>query len=76
MNRRQPASRTAAVALAVALGGHAVALRRYESPIFGRTWRPECVDCGYHGPFVPKRRAAEIGDEHRRKSAGAWWAAR
>ena len=58
--------------------GHVVALRHYVSPIFGETWRPECIegDCDYHGPFVAEQRAHEIAEEHRRKSAGEWRPAR
>lgn len=58
--------------------GHVVAIRADESPLFGRTWRAECIedDCGYLGPFVAEARCHEIADEHRRKSAGDWIPAR
>lgn len=51
---------------------HVVAYRRAE-----KTWRPECMDCDWKGPFVPAhRKAEEIAAEHVRKSLGAWSPAR
>lgn len=58
--------------------GHLVALEHHDCR-FGDTWRPVCIadeDCNYVGPFVSRARAHAIAEEHRRKSAGIWRAAK
>ncbi|OYN76844.1 hypothetical protein [Mycolicibacterium sphagni] len=70
---------------------HEVVVMPDDNPLFGRTYRPVCQvrvnqrvvdgetidDPCYEGPFVPSpRRAQDIAEEHRRKGAGTWKAAR
>ena len=57
--------------------GHLVAVDRHDCR-FGRTWQPVCIEdgCHYRGPLVAEKRAHAIADEHRRKSAGIWRAAK
>lgn len=59
-------------------GQHIVTVQLDESPLFGHTWQPVCLeeDCGWVGGFVPLARAHEIATEHRQKSAGTWRPAR
>ena len=58
-------------------GGHLVAVEEHVCR-FGHSHRPICVEdnCGFVGPFVPRGRAEDIAEEHRRKSAGIWVPAR
>ena len=59
--------------------GHIVAIEEHDCR-YGHGYRPRCIeddDCRYVGPIVTSRtRAQQIGDEHRRKSAGTWKASR
>ena len=59
-------------------GEHIVTVQLDESPFFGTTWQPICLEeeCGYRGPFVPLGRAHAIATEHRQKSVGTWKVAR
>ena len=59
-------------------GAHIVTVQLDQSPFFGHTWQPVCLEdaCGYRGPFVPLGRAHAIAAEHRQKSAGVWEPAR
>ena len=49
---------------------------RFTLSPFGHGWRVICPECGYQSPVVGWVRAAAVADEHRRKSAGTWRAAR
>ena len=53
--------------------GHMVAVDEHDCR-FGRTWQPVCIEdnCWYRGPFVPRKRARDIADEHVLKSMGTW----
>ena len=58
--------------------GHIVAIEGHDCR-YGHGYRPQCIegDCSYVGPIVTSHwRAMQIADEHRRKSAGTWKAAR
>jgi hypothetical protein len=55
--------------------GHLVAFRPHNCR-FGKTYRPECLDCDYVGPLVSLPRAQAIGAEHTLKSVSVWEPAR
>ena len=77
-------SRTTIARLLDYRDGHAVTAEPNESPLFGLTWQPVCleyddpvIDCTWRSGFIPNEaRARAIAEEHRRKSAGTWRAAR
>lgn len=60
--------------------GHIVAIETHDHALFGRTYRPVCIEdqdpvtgCNWRGGFIASEaRARAIGEEHRRKSAGTW----
>lgn len=59
--------------------GHIVAVQRHRCRFGGDTWQAICHDlqgCTYRGPLVTRARAHAIAEEHRRKTAGTWRAAR